>query len=659
MPRLVLVSELPGAAGGPPTAAALAVACATGDGQPVALIEVGGRRRGPTMLASSSARSLEERMRAAGRDCRARGRLASVPVAVAEGWDEELVATLALLGQTESAVVSLPPALLRQVLARPELGVEGVLLCAELPRQRALAALAVAELRATGVAVKVAQRAPGRVGARRALAGIDPGGDASPRAARLAAALLRSPRRRPRSGLREPALAAETGQALPLVLGAVLALIGATLVLAAFGGAVTGKSRTQRAADLAALSAARSMRDDFDRLFAPARLPDGSPNPEHLPKAAYLARAREAGEEAARRNRVDPDRLAIEFPDRVSFAPLRVRAQVEAELETPGDLPRVPVNARAEAEAVPPATPTSGPGPATASGGGYSGPLEYRQGEGMRPDVAAAFDRMAAAARADGVSLLINDGFRSDAEQAVLWAQNPDPRWVAPPGTSLHRCATELDLGPPAAYAWLAANATRFGFVQRYSWEAWHYGFDAGPAPCSAAGDELAPGGSSAPAAGAPDGGGAEVGLPSFVPARFRAAIARAAQRWDVSGALLAAQLMAESNFNPFAVSPAGAAGIAQFMPATAAAYGLGDPFDAEAAIDAQAHLMSDLLAQFGNPSLALAAYNAGPAAVAACGCVPDYPETQAYVARILALVGGAGSTVAGGPPALEVRLVD
>ena len=52
-------------------------------------------------------------------------------------------------------------------------------------------------------------------------------------------------------------------------------------------------------------------------------------------------------------------------------------------------------------------------------------------------------------------------------------------------------------------------------------------------------------------------------------------------------------------------------------MPATAAAYGLDDPFDAEAAIDAQAHLMSDLLAQFGDPSLALAAYNAGPAPVA------------------------------------------
>ena len=155
------------------------------------------------------------------------------------------------------------------------------------------------------------------------------------------------------------------------------------------------------------------------------------------------------------------------------------------------------------------------------------------------------------------------------------------------------------------------------------------------------------------------DGASAAVTLPGFVPARFREPLAAAARRWNVSGALLAAQLMAESNFNPFAVSPAGAAGIAQFMPATAAAYGLDDPFDAEAAIDAQAHLMADLLAQFGDPSLALAAYNAGPGPVQACDCVPPYPETQAYVARILGLIDGAGVTVAGGPPQLEVRLVD
>ena len=115
----------------------------------------------------------------------------------------------------------------------------------------------------------------------------------------------------------------------------------------------------------------------------------------------------------------------------------------------------------------------------------------YRNGEGMRPDVAAAFDRMAAAARRGGLTLVVNSGFRSDAEQAGLFAANPDPTWVAPPGQSLHRCATELDLGPPnPPTAGSPPTRRRFGFVQRYSWEPWHYGFDAGPPPCSAAGDE-------------------------------------------------------------------------------------------------------------------------------------------------------------------------
>src|SRR5204862_894028 len=113
----------------------------------------------------------------------------------------------------------------------------------------------------------------------------------------------------------------------------------------------------------------------------------------------------------------------------------------------------------------------SGSMPSVAAGGGYSGPLAYRQGEGMRPDVAVAFDRMAAAASTAGLTLIVNSGFRSDAEQAALFAAHPDPRWVAPPGHSLHRCATELDLGPPSAYGWLDANARRFGFLRRYSWE--------------------------------------------------------------------------------------------------------------------------------------------------------------------------------------------
>ena len=144
--------------------------------------------------------------------------------------------------------------------------------------------------------------------------------------------------------------------------------------------------------------------------------------------------------------------------------------------------------------------------------------------------------------------------------------------------------------------------------------------------------------------------------MPAFVPPRFAPMLARAAQRWNVSAALLAAQIYAESNFNPFARSPAGAQGIAQFMPGTAEAMGLDDPFDAGEAIDAQAHLMRDLLRRFGTVPLALAAYNAGPGAVAGCMCVPPYAETRGYVARILGLLRGAGELAAGA--GLEVRLV-
>ncbi len=435
---------------------------------------------------------------------------------------------------------------------------------------------------------------------------------------------------------------AESGQALILALGGALTLIVAALALVAIAGAVTGKGRLQRAADLIAISAARSMRDDLPRLLSPSQLANGRPNPEHIGKPVYLARARVAALTAARRNEVDSSRVQLLFPDANSFAPVRAKAVVVAGLR---GVERHRVEASAVAEAAAPYGAASGGGMGMASGGGYGGPLVYRDGKGMRPDVAAAYDRMAAAARAAGLVLIVVSGFRSDAEQAALFAAHPDPTWVAPPGHSLHRCATELDLGPSSAYGWLAANAGRFGFVQRYSWEAWHYGFSAGPAPCSPAGE----------ASRGAENTVATTSLPSFVPAQYREPILRSAARWGVPAALMAGQLMAESGFDPNAGSPAGAQGIAQFMPSTAAAYGLGNPYDPVAAIDAEAHLMSDLLRQFGSPELALAAYNAGPAPVEACHCIPPYPETQAYVTRILALIGGAGAIAM---PSIEVRLV-
>ena len=89
-----------------------------------------------------------------------------------------------------------------------------------------------------------------------------------------------------------------------------------------------------------------------------------------------------------------------------------------------------------------------------------------------------------------------------------------------------------------------------------------------------------------------------------------------------------------ESSFRTGVVSPAGAQGVAQFMPKTAAARGLADPFDPEQAIPASAALLADLIAQFGNFGLAAAAYNAGPTRLTnwlnAKGALPQ--ETRDYV---------------------------
>jgi hypothetical protein len=431
----------------------------------------------------------------------------------------------------------------------------------------------------------------------------------------------------------------QRGQALIVALGAMFVVLLGTGILAALGGALVQKGRLQRAADLAAISAARSMHDDFARLFEPAFL-DGRPNPRHLSRAAYLGRARAAALEAGRRNGLALHPADVSFPG-ADWAPVRVQVKVKHSLPARGG--EVPAAAGATAELSPPA---GDPLPLEASGAGYTGPLAYRQGRPMRPDVARAFDRMEEAAFADGVRLMINSAYRSDAEQAELYKRHPDPKWVAPPGRSLHRLGTELDLGPPSAYGWLARNAGRFHFAQRYSWEPWHYGYT------------LNPRSTPSPYAGAGRPGDGRSAVPSFVPAAYRDPVARAASRFNVSASLLAAQLYVESGFNPFAVSPAGARGIAQFMPGTARAYGLRDPFDPAAAIQAQGRLMRDLLRRFGTVPLALAAYNAGPGAVAGCGCIPPYPETRAYVARVLALMGAAGEVLPGAP-GFEVRLVE
>jgi soluble lytic murein transglycosylase-like protein len=106
-----------------------------------------------------------------------------------------------------------------------------------------------------------------------------------------------------------------------------------------------------------------------------------------------------------------------------------------------------------------------------------------------------------------------------------------------------------------------------------------------------------------------------------------------------IQPSVLAAVAKTESAFDPNAVSHAGAQGLMQFMPATAADMGV-DPFDPASAIDGAARYLSQNLRRFGSLELALAAYNAGPGAVQQHGGIPPFAETQAYVPKVLAAAG-------------------
>jgi peptidoglycan DL-endopeptidase CwlO len=115
----------------------------------------------------------------------------------------------------------------------------------------------------------------------------------------------------------------------------------------------------------------------------------------------------------------------------------------------------------------------------------------------------------------------------------------------------------------------------------------------------------------------------------------------QASSEYGVSAKLLSAVAKQESGYNAQAVSPAGAQGLMQLMPGTAAGLGVTDSFDPSQAVNGAAKLLSDLLSRFnGSTPLALAAYNAGPGAVMRYDGVPPYPETQNYVKSIMAMVG-------------------
>ena len=118
--------------------------------------------------------------------------------------------------------------------------------------------------------------------------------------------------------------------------------------------------------------------------------------------------------------------------------------------------------------------------------------------------------------------------------------------------------------------------------------------------------------------------------------------IDRLAREHGVNPKLVHALVKVESNYEPRAVSPKGAMGLMQLMPATARQYAVDDPFDPVQNLGAGLQHLRGLLDRFGKgrESLALAAYNAGEGAVSRYGGIPPFRETQNYVRRILSLTG-------------------
>lgn len=121
-------------------------------------------------------------------------------------------------------------------------------------------------------------------------------------------------------------------------------------------------------------------------------------------------------------------------------------------------------------------------------------------------------------------------------------------------------------------------------------------------------------------------------------PQQLQALVADASARNNVPAGLVNAVIMAESAGNPSAISPAGAQGLMQLMPDTAASCGVANPFVAEDNVQCGTRYLASLLSRYNNNvELAVAAYNAGPGAVERYHGVPPYAETRAYVSRVLA----------------------
>jgi hypothetical protein len=116
---------------------------------------------------------------------------------------------------------------------------------------------------------------------------------------------------------------------------------------------------------------------------------------------------------------------------------------------------------------------------------------------------------------------------------------------------------------------------------------------------------------------------------------QVRAMVEETAKNLDVSPLLVDSVIQVESNYNPYAISPKGAQGLMQLMPATARRFGVKNSFDPQQNIEGGVRYLKFLQETFQDDRLAVAAYNAGEKAVTKFGNVPPYRETVDYVAKV------------------------
>ena len=271
--------------------------------------------------------------------------------------------------------------------------------------------------------------------------------------------------------------ARKLGQASLLLLGVIAALVAGVLVLFAFGQALGAKGKHQRAADLAAMSAARTMQRLYPRLFVPPTLEGGLANPAHLSLSEYMAQARQSAIEAG-----DCQRCGGACGRRVvSRGVVCAQPRDGRGPWRRGRSPRLAAGVGADRGAGdrrslgrPPKSPGACRRPPAAAATTVRS--AYRMGKPMRPEVAAAFDAMAAARTARGRAAAVGQQRLSLGRRAgatVRLESEPEVGRAAGHEPPPLRDRARPRPARPRTRGWIE-NAGRFGFIHRYAWEPWH-----------------------------------------------------------------------------------------------------------------------------------------------------------------------------------------